>query len=129
MAQFKDPTMAIILSVLVGSLGVDRFYIGDVGLGVGKLLTCGGAYIWWLIDIFMIQDATKRKNMEMTTVIILMATAMVLLAVVVGLLILHLFRKSDELKEKNDIIVRGVRRNQASIDRTVQNGVRRAAML
>ena len=65
MAQFKDPTMAIILSVLVGSLGVDRFYIGDVGLGVGKLLTCGGAYIWWLIDIFMIQDATKRKNMEM----------------------------------------------------------------
>jgi len=65
MAQFKDTTMAIILSVLVGSLGVDRFYIGDVGLGVGKLLTCGGAYIWWLIDIFMIQDATKRKNMEM----------------------------------------------------------------
>ena len=65
MAQFKDPTMALILSVVVGSLGVDRFYIGDVGLGVGKLLTCGGAYIWWLIDIFMIQDATKRKNMEM----------------------------------------------------------------
>lgn len=65
MAQFKDPTMALILSVLVGSLGVDRFYIGDVGLGVGKLLTCGGAYIWWLIDIFMIQDATRKKNMEM----------------------------------------------------------------
>ena len=65
MAQFKDPTMALILSALVGSLGIDRFYIGDVGLGVGKLLTCGGAYIWWLIDIFMISDATKRKNLEM----------------------------------------------------------------
>ncbi len=65
MAQFKDPTMALILSAIVGSLGVDRFYIGDVGLGVGKLLTCGGAYIWWLIDIFMISDATKRKNLEM----------------------------------------------------------------
>ena len=64
MAQFKDPTMALILSVVVGSLGVDRFYIGDVGMGVGKILTCGGAYIWWLIDIFMIQDATKRKNLE-----------------------------------------------------------------
>jgi len=64
MAQFKDPTMALILSAIVGSLGVDRFYIGDVGLGVGKLLTCGGAYIWWLIDIFMISDATKRKNLE-----------------------------------------------------------------
>lgn len=65
MAQFKDPTLALILSVLVGSLGVDRFYIGDVGLGVGKLLTCGGAYVWWLIDIFMIQDATRRKNLEL----------------------------------------------------------------
>jgi hypothetical protein len=64
MAQFKDPTMALILSVLVGSLGVDRFYIGDVGLGVGKLLTCGGAYIWWLIDLFMLQDDTTRKNMH-----------------------------------------------------------------
>lgn len=62
--QLKDPTISLILSVLVGSLGVDRFYIGDVGLGVGKLLTCGGAYVWWLIDIFMIQDATKRKNLE-----------------------------------------------------------------
>ncbi|MBQ8485440.1 MAG: TM2 domain-containing protein [Bacteroidaceae bacterium] len=65
MTQFKDPTMVLILSVIVGSLGVDRFYIGDVGLGVGKLLTCGGAYIWWLIDIFMIQDAAKRKNFEL----------------------------------------------------------------
>lgn len=65
MFQFKDPSIALILSVLVGSLGIDRFYIGDVGLGVGKLLTCGGAYIWWLIDIFIIQDAVKRKNLEM----------------------------------------------------------------
>lgn len=65
MAQFKDPTVALILSVLIGSLGVDRFYIGDVGLGVGKLLTCGGAYVWWLVDIFLIQDATKKKNLEM----------------------------------------------------------------
>lgn len=67
--------------------------------------------------------------MEMTTVMILMATALVVLAVVVGLLILHLIHKSDELKEKNDIIVREVRRHQALIDRAVQNGVRRAAML
>ncbi len=64
MAQFKDPTLALILSVLVGTLGVDRFYIGDVGIGVGKILTCGGAYIWWIIDLFLIQDATKRKNLE-----------------------------------------------------------------
>ena len=64
-AQAKDPTLALILSILVGGLGVDRFYIGDVGMGIGKLLTCGGLYIWWLIDIFLIMDATKEKNYQM----------------------------------------------------------------
>jgi TM2 domain-containing membrane protein YozV len=63
-SQLKDPTIALVLSIVVGAYGVDRFYIGDIGLGVGKVLTCGGALIWYLIDIFMIQDATRRKNFE-----------------------------------------------------------------
>ena len=67
--------------------------------------------------------------METTILIILMAAALVILAIVVGLLVLHLFNKNDELKEKNDVIVREVRRNQLLIDRAVQNGVNRAAML
>jgi len=46
-------------------LGFDRFYIGDTGMGVGKLLTGGGCGIWALIDIFMIQDATREKNFEL----------------------------------------------------------------
>ncbi len=41
-AQFKDPTTTLIVSILGGTLGIDRFIIGDTGLGVGKLLTCGG---------------------------------------------------------------------------------------
>lgn len=67
--------------------------------------------------------------METTILIILMAAALVILAIVVGLLVLHLFNKNDELKEKNDVIVREVRRNQLLIDRAVQNGVNRSAML
>ncbi len=62
--QYKDPTTSLIVSILAGGLGIDRFIIGDVGLGVGKLLTCGGLYIWWIVDIFMIQKATREKNME-----------------------------------------------------------------
>jgi hypothetical protein len=67
--------------------------------------------------------------METTTLIILMAAALVILAILVGLLVLRLFHKNDELKDKNDVIVREVRRNQLLIDRAVQNGVNRSAML
>ena len=62
--DYKDPTMAIIISVIIGAYGVDRFYIGDVMLGVLKLLTAGGCGIWWLIDIFLIMGATKDKNYQ-----------------------------------------------------------------
>lgn len=61
--QFKDPTISLIVSLLAGSLGIDRFMIGDTGLGVGKLLTCGGLGIWAIIDWFMIMGATREKNM------------------------------------------------------------------
>lgn len=50
MAGFKDPTITLIISLLGGGLGIDRFYIGDTGLGVAKLLTCGGLGIWSIID-------------------------------------------------------------------------------
>ena len=63
--QMKDPTISLILSILTGTLGVDRFFIGGIGMGVGKLLTGGGCGIWWLIDIFLIMDATRQKNLEM----------------------------------------------------------------
>jgi TM2 domain-containing membrane protein YozV len=62
--DFKNPTTVLIVSILVGYLGIDRFMIGDTGLGIGKLLTCGGLYIWTIVDWFLIQEATKRKNLE-----------------------------------------------------------------
>jgi TM2 domain-containing membrane protein YozV len=62
--QFKDPTTSLIVSLLAGGFGVDRFIIGDTGLGIGKLLTCGGFGIWAIIDWFMIMGATREKNLE-----------------------------------------------------------------
>lgn len=50
MAEFRDPTISLIISLLGGGLGIDRFYIGDTGLGIAKLLTCGGLGIWSIID-------------------------------------------------------------------------------
>ncbi|MBP7496646.1 MAG: TM2 domain-containing protein [Bacteroidales bacterium] len=62
--QFKDPTTILIVSILAGGLGIDRFIIGDTGLGVGKLLTCGGVGIWTIIDFFLIMGATREKNFQ-----------------------------------------------------------------
>lgn len=64
MVQFKDPTTSLLISIFAGAYGIDRFYIGDTGMGVGKLLTCGGLGIWAIVDWFLIQGATKQKNLE-----------------------------------------------------------------
>lgn len=61
-ADYKDPSTMLIISILVGSLGVDRFMLGQTGLGVAKLLTAGGCGIWTIIDWFKIQDMSKDYN-------------------------------------------------------------------
>lgn len=65
MTPLKNPTTVLILSLLVGNLGVDRFILGQTGLGVAKLLTCGAAGIWSLIDIFTAIKRTKEYNMNL----------------------------------------------------------------
>lgn len=50
----KEYLVALLLSIFLGVWGVDRFYLGHVGIGIGKLLTFGGCGIWALIDLILI---------------------------------------------------------------------------
>lgn len=54
--------IALLLSILVGSLGVHRFYTGNVITGVLMLVTLGGCGVWTIIDIVMIAGNTYRDG-------------------------------------------------------------------
>jgi hypothetical protein len=51
---------AWLLSLLLGILGVDRFYLGKVGTGILKLLTAGGLGIWYVIDLVLLLAGLAR---------------------------------------------------------------------
>jgi hypothetical protein len=57
-------TLVLILSILVGSLGVDRFVMGKIGTGILKLITWGGLGIWWIIDVILIATKSPSLNVE-----------------------------------------------------------------
>lgn len=50
----KEFVTALVLSIFLGSLGIDRFYLGHTGTGLIKLMTCGGFGIWAVIDLVLI---------------------------------------------------------------------------
>ena len=63
--QLKDPTMMLLLSLFLGSWGVDRFLLKETGLGVVKLLTGGGCGIWTIVDWFLIINKTREFNQKL----------------------------------------------------------------
>ncbi|MBQ7511031.1 MAG: TM2 domain-containing protein [Prevotella sp.] len=63
-ANLKGSTMMFLIAFFLGGYGVDRFMLGETGLGVAKLLTCGGCGIWALIDLFTVGGRTKKYNAE-----------------------------------------------------------------
>lgn len=60
--DFKEPTTLLLISLFLGTLGIDRFMLGDTGLGILKLLTAGCCGILTIIDWFTITNKAKEVN-------------------------------------------------------------------
>lgn len=58
--------LALVMSVVFGQLGVDRFIMGHIGLGILKLFTFGGLGVWWLVDLILIATKHPFKGIKWT---------------------------------------------------------------
>jgi TM2 domain-containing membrane protein YozV len=63
----KVGQLLFLLSIFLGFLAADRFYVGHGDLGVLKLVTVGGFMIWWLVDIILLfvgrmKDGRRTRN-------------------------------------------------------------------
>ena len=66
----KDPQMIFILAIFTGTIGVDRFLLGDTKMGAIKLLTGGGCFYLYVMDIISAKDRTAAYNKAQAEAII-----------------------------------------------------------
>ena len=68
------------------------------------------------------------KAMQTSTIILMLVGIIAVLTAVIVVLLWLMHRKDEDIKQKNDVIIREVRRNQTLIDKAVGQGVSRAAL-
>lgn len=61
----KEPFLGLILGICLGVFGIDRFYKGDIGLGILKLLfSWPTLWIWVIVDWFLVYKGIKQDNLQ-----------------------------------------------------------------
>ncbi len=63
-AQARNPVVIFGLSAFLGCFGIDRFVLGQVLLGILKLITAGGFGVWYLIDLFLVAGTAREQNLD-----------------------------------------------------------------
>ena len=69
-SQCRSPGLVFGFSIWLGSLGIDRFVLGQPLLGILKLFTVGGFGIWTVIDWFLVGGVARRQNLEVARQVI-----------------------------------------------------------
>ena len=64
LVELKSPVIGLILGLLFGGFGVDRFYKGDIGLGIIKFLSMFIliGFIWVIVDLFLVYKGIQKDN-------------------------------------------------------------------
>ena len=60
----KSVAATWLLWLVLGEFGAHRFYLGRIGTGIAMLLTLGGLFIWWLVDIFLIAGMLRANQLQ-----------------------------------------------------------------
>ncbi len=60
--DWKNPTAGFLFAFFLGGFAVDRFWLGDIGWGIVKLLTGGAFGIWTIVDWFTAYGRTRKAN-------------------------------------------------------------------
>ena len=68
--ELKDPTTILLVSIFLGSLGIDRFMLGETGMGILKLLTLGCFGILTIVDWFTVQKKARDLNFNKLMVLL-----------------------------------------------------------
>jgi hypothetical protein len=56
--------VCLLMSIFLGYFAIDRFMMGHVGLGILKIITCGGCGIWYVVDIILIAVRYDFKDVN-----------------------------------------------------------------
>ena len=65
-ARAHNPTVVFGLSIYLGFLAVDRFVLGQVLLGILKLITLLFP-VWYFVDLFLVASAARKRNIEIAS--------------------------------------------------------------
>lgn len=60
--EFIDPTVIFLVSFYYGCFGIDRFMLGEIGMGILELITVGLFGVWTVADWFIIGKKAERMN-------------------------------------------------------------------